>query len=176
MVQLNLSERWLFMQPARLLHPMIPHSLAGVNPRRIKGKEWWDKTRKAAYAKNNYCCWACGVHKLDTEEQLLDGHETYEFDFEKQTVRYVETAALCRSCHMFIHFNTVALRFRRKRYIVRGLEFLRSAGIPLPYPQARAAAVLGLEGYSRRMNAVEEQKIVQLMWRRWTFLGLKEIK
>ena len=166
MVQLNLSEKWNFIRPSLLLHPMIPRNLSGVNPRRIKGKEWWDKTRKAAYAENNYCCWCCGTHRLDTEEQLLDGHETYEYDFDKRIIRYTGTVALCRPCHQFIHFNTVSPSNRVARRLMRGFVLLRSAEIALPYPQATAAMYLG---YGRVPPDRDEQaKTGSLIAKRWT--------
>ena len=165
MVSLNLSEEPNFIRPALLLHPMIPHSLSGVNPRRLKGKEWWDETRKAAYAANNYCCWACGAHRMDTEEQLLDGHETYGYDFKRRVTTYTETVALCRPCHEFIHFN-VLRSGRLTRRLMRGFVLLRGAEIALPYPQANAAMYLG---YGKvPSNAKEHAKVGSLLARRWT--------
>ena len=166
MVVLDLSEKPNFIRPELLLHPMIPRSLSGVNPRRIKGKEWWDKTRKAAYAENNYCCWACGAHRMDTTEQLLDGHETYEYNFDKRTMRYEGTVALCRRCHEFIHFNTLSPPSRATRRLVSGIEYLRSVGIKPPYPQVTAAMYRGYG--TQPVDAAEQKRIHSLLAKRWT--------
>lgn len=166
MVSLNLSEQPNFIRPELLLHPTIPRSLSGVNPRRLKGKEWWDETRKAAYALNNYCCWACGVHKLDTKEQLLDGHETYEYDFGPCIAHYAGTVALCRSCHQFIHFDQIVWLAWRIRVLLRGLRILKSAGLKPPYAQTVAAAYLGYGKMPRRKRR-EEVKVRSLGFTYW---------
>lgn len=93
-----------FRRPELLTHPHIPGLMAGINPRSIMGKEWWDATRKEAYAANNGCCHACGTHSSrDPYHQWLEAHECYDYDFEEYVMRYRETVALCHSCHSFIH-------------------------------------------------------------------------
>jgi hypothetical protein len=87
-----------------LLHPNIPKALHGVNPRSIYGNGWWDKQRKESYSKNNYCCWACGVHKTKAKyHNWLEAHEMYEYDFNNYTLTFNEVVALCHSCHGYIH-------------------------------------------------------------------------
>ena len=140
MVQLDLAVKPKFTRPELLLHPSVPKYLSGVNPRTIKGQEWWDSVRKVAYAENNFCCWACGVYQLDAVyEPLLDAHETYTYDYKKFEARPGEIVALCRACHWFIHFRRVKYLHVRKEVVIRGLRFLADAGLPVPYWQHTVA-------------------------------------
>jgi hypothetical protein len=74
----------------------------------MKAKEW-DVLRREAYAKNNYCCWACGTHHpFDKDRNVfidkkLHAHESYNIDYEACTMELVEIVALCELCHNTIH-------------------------------------------------------------------------
>jgi len=104
----------LFTRPELLQHPNIPRGLAGVNPRTLIGQEWWDIERRLAYEQNNYCCWACGIHGTqDPFESRLEAHEAYEFNYPAKEARFVETVALCHSCHSFIHSGRLLALYRR---------------------------------------------------------------
>jgi hypothetical protein len=76
------------------------HCLA---PRVVLGKDWWDRTRKAAYASTQFHCVACGVIKHEAPKGILEAHELYRINYAKGTMTYVETVPLCNYCHSFIH-------------------------------------------------------------------------
>lgn len=93
-----------FKMPELLLHGNIPKPLHQLTPRSILGQEWWDIEREAAYKENNYCCWACGVHKSHAKyHPWLEAHEMYATDWKRGSAEYIGACALCHSCHNFIH-------------------------------------------------------------------------
>ena len=90
--------------PTLLLHPIIPKPLHGTNPRTIMGQKKWDVVRKEAYARNNYHCFACGIHRNDvTPRQILHAHEQYDIDYGRGKVSFRGVIALCPQCHDLIH-------------------------------------------------------------------------
>ena len=102
----------LFQRPDLLLHPNIPKPLHGLAPRTLmKPQRLWDELRRAAYAKNNYHCWACGAYrnfdlvanKFDDDNGTLDAHEYYVIDYTEKTTEIKEIVALCKNCHNYIH-------------------------------------------------------------------------
>ena len=87
-----------------LLHPQIPKPLHLLNPRTIFGQGWWDSQRQIAYAKHNYCCHACGIHKSLAEYyHWLEAHEFYSIDYTTGKAEFIDLVALCHACHNFIH-------------------------------------------------------------------------
>lgn len=112
------------VRPELLTHPHIPSSMAGVNPRTILGREWWDVVRKQAYLANNYNCCACGGNPSD---RPLDAHEVYRFDYVDKTMTFVEVVALCKDCHAFIHSGCLHALHGRKKKAVRHIICDRTA-------------------------------------------------
>jgi hypothetical protein len=103
------------LQPKILLHPNIPKPLHGIAPREIYGRGWWDKQRQAAYKKNNYCCWACGIDKNNAlYYQWLEAHEIYDVDYSIGEAKFIGVSALCHVCHNFIHSGRLVSLYRRQ--------------------------------------------------------------
>lgn len=93
-------------KPELLMQRPIVKALHGVAPREIKGKEWWDETRKLVYEKHNFHCIACGVHKTNAKEKKhLEAHEWYECDYENTKYTLKEIIPLCHYCHNYIHYQ-----------------------------------------------------------------------
>ncbi|MFA5037013.1 MAG: hypothetical protein WC479_07540 [Candidatus Izemoplasmatales bacterium] len=91
--------------PSLLLHSNIPKPLHEVNPRTIKGQEWWDKERRLTYEAQGDRCAACGTHKSQAKgkKKWLECHEVYEIDYAAGRAIFVKLVALCPYCHSFIH-------------------------------------------------------------------------
>jgi hypothetical protein len=91
--------------PHLLLHSNIPKPLHEVNPRTIKGRNWWDEQRRRIYSEQGDRCAACGVHKSQAKgkKKWLECHEIYEIDWKRGTAKFIKLIALCPYCHMFIH-------------------------------------------------------------------------
>lgn len=103
-VRMHETPKCLFTRPKLLLHPGLPRPLHGMAPRTILGEAWWTAERDAAFEHNNFCCWACGVHRTDAVEfQWLEGHEAYEINTRRGLVTFIEAVGLCHYCHSFIH-------------------------------------------------------------------------
>jgi hypothetical protein len=131
-------------RPEVLLQPNVPKPLHGVAPRVIFGKEWWDRTRREAYASTGQRCLVCGVHKNSALfHRWLEGHEVYRIDYRKGLAVYVETVPLCHACHCFIHDGRLKALLEKgevsldkyRTVMAHGRSVLRAAGLnkrPLP--------------------------------------------
>jgi hypothetical protein len=125
------------VRPELLTHPNLPKPLHGLAPREVKGKYWWDKTRKKAYEDNNFRCMACGTHKNDALfKQHLEAHEDYSIDYEEGSMRIKEIVPLCHACHSFIHSGRLKAlmgtkqgvsRANAKIIVERGMRILKEA-------------------------------------------------
>jgi hypothetical protein len=144
------------LKPKLLKHPNIPKPLHGVNPRTIYGQEWWDVRRQKAYKENDYCCWACGVHKSkQLYKNWLEAHESYDLNYTTGKVKLLEITALCHACHRFIHngllwimYNKGEVEFNYTMDIMEhGMNVLKEAGLK-PHPHA-ANIYLRLRGYDK---------------------------
>jgi len=142
------------LRPDLLLHPNIPMPLHGLNPRTLKGREWWDAKRQAAYAKNNYCCWACGVHKSEAlYRHVLEAHEDYVIDYANGRMTIKEIVALCPACHGYIHSGRLEAMYLNGEIGVtkfveilrRGTEILIDNDLPLNPFAKRIMSVYRME-------------------------------
>ena len=97
--------------PTVLLAPGIPRSLWGVNPRTIKGQEWWFNERGKALASTGNRCYACGVEAHRTDAKRLDVHEEYEYG--PGWLRYKQAIPLCIPCHLYIHIGCLVEKVKR---------------------------------------------------------------
>ena len=144
------------LRPELLLDPVLPKPLHGMNPRKMISVKWWDTVRKEAMAKNDDCCWACGVHKSkQLYRNWIEGHEDYDINFKTGRVVLKEIVGLCHACHQFIHHSWLFVRFNLgevgHRYafnILRhGMGVIKEAGLP-PRP-GQALHYLLVEGRDR---------------------------
>jgi hypothetical protein len=140
------------IRPEILCHPNIPKPLHGLNPRTIKGKDWWDNVRYAAQAEYSYCCAACGVHKSDAKCYMwLEGHEFFDMNFYTGRCEVKEIVPLCHYCHNFIHSGRLRVIKNKtddeKRDIIdHGLNVLFNARIGFCQPSSYILAIeLGLK-------------------------------
>jgi len=126
------------LDPSVLQHLNIPKALHGMNPRTIKGQYWWDKTRKAVYAEQEYKCLACGVHKEDALfHKHIEAHECYDIDYTTGCVKIEKIVGLCHCCHQFIHSGLTKVLLskgqisdKRALTIMRhGFKILKNAGL-----------------------------------------------
>ena len=91
-------------KPQILCQPNVPKPLHGLNPRTIKGQEWWDIKRQQVYQATDYHCIACGVHKEQAKKlNWLEAHEFWETDYQTGQCTIVDYVPLCHYCHNFIH-------------------------------------------------------------------------
>ena len=154
------------MNPSLLQHLYIPKPMHGISPRVIMGQEWWDAQRQIAYRAEDFCCWACGVHKSQAMfHRWLEAHETYEIDYAQGKMVFRGVVALCHACHNFIHLGRLqqlleAGEISQAKFnmiVQHGYRVLAEAGLE-PWWGTRA---LIEPGYKR----VEKQPIAA--WESW---------
>ena len=110
--------------PRIFMAPPIPLPLHTVNPRSIKGEEWWDTVRHKAYDYNEGCCWACGIHG-----ERLEAHEIYEVDEDKFCMTLRAVTALCNKCHMFCHRGFVQTQVNKKLMTTKWQDEIVNHGV-----------------------------------------------
>ena len=126
------------LQPEILQHANIPKPLHGMSPRSLRGKVWWDETRKAVYLEQNHTCLACGVHKKDAlYHNWIEAHEYYNIDYAKGSMEIEKIVGLCHCCHAYIHSGRTLILTKKgeipvaKAFTIfqHGLKVLKDADI-----------------------------------------------
>ena len=173
-----------FKRPVILQHPQIPGPLSGMNPRTILGRKWWDRERRRAYKKNHYNCHACGESPdFDPYQDKLHAHECYAIDWRHGKAVYIETVALCYSCHAFIHAGRLRALVDEGETDPKELTHILSRGVELlqsvnRYPFWRTY-VIYLEyvkgvmpgnavGQARDLGIVDKYSVLHLPDHMWT--------
>ncbi len=113
------------LHPEILTHPHIPKPMHGISPRTIEGQEWWDKTRREAYARYGYICIACGVSKQNAKlHQWLEAHEFWDIDYLSGVCRIKSIEPLCHYCHNFIHSGRLSMVIYKEKSEQEVIEIL----------------------------------------------------
>ena len=174
------------LKPEVLRHPNIPKPLHGLSPRAVKGKEWWDVTRKEVYAKQGYRCIACGVHKRDAKyHNWIEAHESYTIDYSVGCMEVKEIVGLCHSCHGFIHCGRLQMIWHKgeissSKYfdvMQHGFRVLRGANLKPNAVQAVSyCSSLEMAGKAvpdelgkaaMKIQDLEEIEYIQQDWTKW---------
>jgi hypothetical protein len=163
-------------EPAILTHPHIPKPLHGMNPRSLKGQEWWDRARRKAYASTGYRCLACGVPKAQAHEhQWLEAHEWWRINYQEGTAVVERIVPLCHWCHSFIHSGRLQMIAGREKPIEvcvdileHGFRILRDHKlrvfpVTLDFARAIGARTFGVRSYKIRVNP-------EVQWRDWRII------
>lgn len=158
-----------------LSHPHIPKPLHGLNPRSIKGKEWWDKVRFEAQKRTNYHCAACGIHKTQAKNhQWLEGHEYWDINYHTGICKVVSIEPLCHYCHNFIHSGRLKAIMGKeksvnevKEILEHGLKLLSEKKLKcFPFTLRLAESLncqtYGVEAYELDVNAKWEDYVMIL--------------
>jgi hypothetical protein len=160
------------LKPELLQHPNIPKPLHGVSPRTVKGQDWWDITRQAAYASTDYHCLACGVHKMEAKyHKWLEAHEDYDINYETGEVNIKQIIPLCHSCHNFIHSGRLWMVNRNKNtvkltdIITHGLDILQSNNLPAQMVSLQLASLLEIKHNCLPLREFPEEDIAD--WGEW---------
>lgn len=165
--------------PSILTQQNLPKPVHGLNPRTIKGSDWWDKKRKEAYESNEFHCIACGVHKSQADyHQWLEAHESYDINYETGKIKLIEIIPLCHCCHNFIHSGRLEMMYRsgdlaRDKFLFvlyRGFKILKSNGLK-PFYGTALAFYEHVNKSKSVLNKVEmlayEQRRDSASWDKW---------
>lgn len=107
--------------------PNIPKPCHGLAPRTLLGAQTWDRMRRRAYAMANDTCEICGEKPENLRRR--HGHEVYEIDYEKGTVKFVRVFCICSLCHLGgIHTGRAITLYKQgnplypKEFLLEGAE------------------------------------------------------
>lgn len=151
------------LEPEILTHPNIPKPLHGINPRTIKGVQWWDIQRQKIYKEQNYCCKACGIHKYKAlgSKKWLECHEVYDYDFNKGVLTFKKLIALCHYCHLFIHSGRLVMLLQKHEISIKEFNDINGYGLSILKDNN-----LRDEWHNRHNDYVEEK----IEWSDWCLI------
>lgn len=124
-------------------------ALHGTAPRTVLGEDWWKKEREKVKRDSRGYCAACGEHFTNAVlGKVLDAHECYDIDYMEGTMTYVQTVALCKACHLYVHKGFMRSQVAAKKMaqelmdavVERGDMLLREAGLTLLRPSFKNSA------------------------------------
>ena len=155
----------LILKPEILCHPHIPKPLHGVNPREIKGQNWWDEARQKAYKSTDYHCVACGVAKSEAKKhKWLEAHEFWNIDYNTGICEVKSIEPLCHYCHNFIHSGRLSMivgKEKSKQEVIDILEHgfkvlaendLKAFYFTVDFAKRIGAKTFGVEKYIPNVN------------------------
>ena len=157
-----------------LCHPNIPKPLHGLNPRTINGDSWWNHIRQKVYAKYDYHCLACGIHKSEAKKhQWLEAHENWEINYSKGECKVDSIQPLCHYCHQFIHSGFLSVRKdiynSEKRLILQhGFDTLKGSGLKVFKGTWKLAKRLNVKRHDLRPQITEMINVAD--WNEWYLL------
>lgn len=97
-----------FTRP-EIVFQVIPKMLYGITPKSATTRDWWLSKKFDASIKNNYCCWACGVHVNDSKiHRRLEGVAVYDIDYEKKKMVFNQVAMLCYLCNSYKNIELIS--------------------------------------------------------------------
>lgn len=79
--------------------PNVPKPCHLLNPRNLLGATTWNHMRKRAYSLADDTCEICGRKPENLRQR--QGHEAYDIDYEKGTVKFVRVFCIDSLCHLF---------------------------------------------------------------------------
>lgn len=154
------------LKPEILCQPNVPKPLHGLNPRTIKGKEWWDIKRQEVYASTNYHCIACGTSKQEAKGyQWCEAHEYWDIDYETGRCEIISIEPLCHYCHNFIHSGRLSMILGKEKtknevieILEHGFRILHENNLKCFYGTYVLASHLGAETYGVKPKEVDLEK------------------
>ena len=127
------------LKPEILTQHVIPKPLHGVNLRHHWGRSSakWKNLGKKTREKQNNICIACGREVPHKNNDWLELHEEFNYDYENKIATIDNMVGLCGKCHDYIHQGNLTMRMAEgkitKEYagevIARGDKILSEHGL-----------------------------------------------
>ena len=149
---------------ALIAMPNIPKPTHALNPRTLLGPTVWNYMRKACYEKADNTCEICGAKPENLRHR--HGHEVYEIDYEKGTVKFVRVFCVCSLCHLGgIHTGRAITLFKQnnplypKEFLLEGAEH----AFKLIYEYNKEHPKAGLRAYATFLDYLKCNELKEPM-------------